>query len=142
MIRCAPGCSFALTGRSGGNADMRGLQNRKMSAQARFMSHTPAGVCMLVFLYASSAPGLALFSVREVSAARVAMGSGRTRLARVAGLCGWSLPSCALVSARVRPPVIHVYKEEPTELAYIDTLANSKIRADSVKRMTKIQNIS
>ena len=33
-------------------------------------------------------------------------------------------------------------KEEPTELAYIDTLVNLKIRLDSVKRMTQIQNTS
>ena len=33
-------------------------------------------------------------------------------------------------------------KEEPTELAYIDTLENLKIRLDSVKRMTQIQNTS
>ena len=39
-----------------------------------------------------------------------------------------------------RPP--RLYKEEPTELAYIDILANSKIRLDSVKRMTQIQNTS
>ena len=32
--------------------------------------------------------------------------------------------------------------EEPTELAYIDTLVNLKIRLDSVKRMTQIQNTS
>ena len=34
------------------------------------------------------------------------------------------------------------YKEEPIELAYIDTLVNLKIRLDSVKRMTQIQNTS
>ena len=33
-------------------------------------------------------------------------------------------------------------KEELTELAYIDTLANLKIRLDGVKRMTEIQNTS
>ena len=33
-------------------------------------------------------------------------------------------------------------KAEPTELAYIDTLANSKIRLNGVKRMTQIQNTS
>ena len=40
-------------------------------------------------------------------------------------------------------PGPHVYtKEEQTELAYIDTLANPKMRFDSVKRMTQIQNTS
>ena len=33
-------------------------------------------------------------------------------------------------------------KDEPTELAYIDILVNLKIRLDSVKRMTQIQNTS
>ena len=33
-------------------------------------------------------------------------------------------------------------KKSQTELAYIDILANSKIRFDSVKRMTQIQNTS
>ena len=33
-------------------------------------------------------------------------------------------------------------KKSQTELAYIDTLANPKIRPDSVKRTTKIQNTS
>ena len=33
-------------------------------------------------------------------------------------------------------------KELPTSLASEHTLANSKIRLDSVKRMTKIQNTS
>ena len=33
-------------------------------------------------------------------------------------------------------------KKSQTELAYIDTLANSKMRVDSVKRMTQIQNTS
>ena len=33
-------------------------------------------------------------------------------------------------------------KKSRPELAYIDTLANSKIRFDSVKRMTQIQNTS
>ena len=33
-------------------------------------------------------------------------------------------------------------KKSQTELAYIDILANSKIRLDSVKRMAKIQNTS
>ena len=36
----------------------------------------------------------------------------------------------------------HVYtKKSQTELAYIDILANSKTRFDSVKRMIQIQNI-
>ena len=35
-----------------------------------------------------------------------------------------------------------ISKTGPPELAYIDTLANSKIRLDSVKRMTQIQNTS
>ena len=34
------------------------------------------------------------------------------------------------------------YVGDLTELAYIDILANSKIRFDSVKRMTQIQNTS
>ena len=33
-------------------------------------------------------------------------------------------------------------KKSRTELAYIDTLAIPKIRLDSVRRMTQIQNIS
>ena len=33
-------------------------------------------------------------------------------------------------------------KKSRPELAYIDTLANSKIRLDSVKRLTQIQNTS
>ena len=33
-------------------------------------------------------------------------------------------------------------KKSQTELAYIDILANLKIRLDSVKRMTQIQNTS
>ena len=33
-------------------------------------------------------------------------------------------------------------KKSRTELAYIDTLANPKIRLDGVKRMTHIQNTS
>ena len=37
----------------------------------------------------------------------------------------------------------HVYTtKSQTELAYIDTLVNLKIRLDSVKRMTQIQNTS
>ena len=39
-------------------------------------------------------------------------------------------------------PGPHVTKKAQTELAYIDTLANPKIRLDSVKRMTEIQNTS
>ena len=39
-------------------------------------------------------------------------------------------------------PGPHDTKAEPTELAYIDTLANLKIRLDGVKRMTQIQNTS
>ena len=39
-------------------------------------------------------------------------------------------------------PGPHVTKKSQAELAYIDTLANSKIRFDSVKRMTQIQNTS
>ena len=40
-------------------------------------------------------------------------------------------------------PGTHVYTQKSqTELAYIDILANSKIRLDSVKRMTQIQNTS
>ena len=38
------------------------------------------------------------------------------------------------------PPCL--YKDEPTELAYIDILVNLKMRLVSVKRMTQIQNIS
>ena len=39
-------------------------------------------------------------------------------------------------------PGPHVQKKSQTELAYIDLLANSKIRVDSVKRLTQIQNTS
>ena len=39
-------------------------------------------------------------------------------------------------------PGPHVTKKAQTELAYIDILVNSKIRFDSVKRMTQIQNTS
>ena len=40
-------------------------------------------------------------------------------------------------------PGPHVYtKKNQTKLAYIDILVNLKIRLDSVKRMTQIQNTS
>ena len=39
-------------------------------------------------------------------------------------------------------PGPHVTQKAQTELAYIDILVNLKIRLDSVKRMTQIQNTS
>ena len=39
-------------------------------------------------------------------------------------------------------PGPYVIQKSQTELAYIDILANSKIRFDGVKRMTQIQNTS
>ena len=41
----------------------------------------------------------------------------------------------------LRAPTFNT-KEEPTELAYVDILANLKMRLDGVKRMTQIQNTS
>ena len=69
----------------------------------------------------------------------------RRRMGRVDGVDG-----CA--SARNSPmyqgaklffsgPPRYTKKSRP-ELAYIDILANSKIRLDSVKRLTQIQNTS
>ena len=54
------------------------LKNERTSA---FFAAAKLWGCLLVSYSASSAAGLALFSVREVSAARVAMGSSRMRLA-------------------------------------------------------------
>ena len=49
----------------------------------------------------------------------------------------------SVCSARKSDFAPHVYtKKSQIELAYIDTLANPKIRLDSVKRMTQIQNTS
>ena len=39
-------------------------------------------------------------------------------------------------------PGPHVTQKAQTELAYIDILVNLKIRLDSVKRVTQIQNTS
>ena len=50
--------------------------------------------------------------------------------------------SAADVAEETNGRLCTFYKEEPTELAYIDILANPKIRLDSVKRMTQIQNTS
>ena len=49
----------------------------------------------------------------------------------------------ALTRPRAAPPAGRGHtKDEPNELAYIDILANLKIRLDSVKRITQIQNTS
>ena len=51
--------------------------------------------------------------------------------------CSLSLSLSLLTQTRTLAPTLL-----QTELAYIDTLVNLKIRLDSVKRMTQIQNTS
>ena len=68
---------------SGGRTDafrLRVLNNERTSAF--FAAVQSSGGCLLVSYTASLVPFLALFSAREVCAARVAMGSGRMRLAK------------------------------------------------------------
>ena len=51
-------------------------------------------------------------------------------------------PWKALPAAMMQEHGAAVQKGKSSELAYIDTLANPKIRLDGVKRMTQIQNTS
>ena len=68
---------------SGGRTDafcLRELNNERTSAS--YEPHQTRGLALLVSYSASPACELALFSAREVSAARLSMRSSRTRLAK------------------------------------------------------------